>query len=103
MPITSTAPQTGRDIMKRVLFGLVAAFATLTATPAGAQPATPAPVIPAPQQPSAPLAYYMMQGNRIISQPYASAPACMKALAVLKQSLPANVAPIVCAHRRPGG
>ena len=47
------------------------------------------------------MAYYMMQGNQIVSPPYASAPACFKALADLMKTLPSNIAPIVCAHRRP--
>jgi hypothetical protein len=47
------------------------------------------------------MGYYMMQGSRIVSQSYASGPACLKALGVLMKSLPATVAPIVCAHRAP--
>jgi hypothetical protein len=47
------------------------------------------------------MGYYMMQGNRIVGGPYTSGPACTKALATLAKSLPSNVAPIVCAHRRP--
>jgi hypothetical protein len=47
------------------------------------------------------MAYYMMQGDRIVSQPFGSAPDCSKALTALLKTLPANTAPIVCAHRRP--
>jgi len=68
------------------------------AEPALAQQA-PIP-IPAQPAPSA-MGYYMMQGNRIVGGPYTSGPACMKALADLLKSLPPNVAPIVCAHRKP--
>ena len=47
------------------------------------------------------MGYYMMQGSRIVSTPFPSAPACYKALADLQKKLPPNTAPIVCAHRRP--
>jgi hypothetical protein len=47
------------------------------------------------------MAYYMMQGNRIVSPPFGNGPDCSKALAALLKTLPANIAPIVCAHRRP--
>ena len=84
--------------MQRLLLGLCVACAALPAA-AIAAPATPAPVAPPP--PSGPFAYYLMQGSRIVSQAYSNAPECSQALATLKKSLPANVAPIVCAHRRP--
>jgi hypothetical protein len=99
MPTSTTAPKTGRDISKRVLLALFVAFATVPgAAPALAQPAP----IPLPAQPASPaMGYYMMQGNRIVAGPYSSGPACMKAIATLMKSLPANTAPIVCAHRKP--
>jgi hypothetical protein len=96
MATTTTAPKTGRDISKRVLLALLVAFATVpAAAPALAQQA-PAPA-PAPNA----MGYYMMQGSRIVGGPYTSGPACQKAVAQLVKSLPANVAPIVCAHRKP--
>jgi hypothetical protein len=99
MPISTAAPKTGRDIPKRVLLALLVAFATLpAASPALAQ-SIPTP-LPAPPQLAA-MGYYMMQGSRIVSSVYPSAPACFKAVAELMKTLPANTAPIVCAHRRP--
>jgi hypothetical protein len=99
MATTTTAPKTGRDISKRVLLALLVAFATVpAAAPALAQQA-PAPV-PAQPAPNA-MGYYMMQGSRIVGGPYTSGPACQKAVAQLMKSLPANIAPIVCAHRKP--
>ena len=48
------------------------------------------------------MGYYMMQGSHLVSgQPFASAPACFKAVTELMKKLPANTAPIVCAHRVP--
>jgi hypothetical protein len=47
------------------------------------------------------MGYYMMQGSRIVSAAYPSAPACFKAVTDFKKTLPANIAPIVCAHRVP--
>lgn len=77
------------------------AFAAAAASP----PPAPAPgaaiLLPALQPPPGQMGYYMMQGSRIVSQVYASGPACIKALAVLMKSLPPTVAPIVCAHRAP--
>ncbi len=101
MATSTTAPKTGRDISKRVLLALLVAFAIVpAAAPALAQTApTPVP-IPVQPAPSA-MGYYMMQGNRIVGGPYSSGPACMKAVAELMKSLPANIAPIVCAHRKP--
>lgn len=109
MPISSAAPKTGRDIPKRVLLGLCAAFAAFAfagpvcaATPSPAPTPVPetVPYVPPPSN-AGPMAYYMMQGDRIVSQPFGSAPDCSKALTVLLKTLPANTAPIVCAHRRP--
>lgn len=102
MPTSTTAQKTGRDIPKRVLLALLVAFAVPGAATA-APVATPSPpsAMPAVSLPGGPLAYYMMQGSRIVSAPYASAPACFKALADLMKTLPPNIAPIVCAHRRP--
>ena len=111
MPISTAAPKTGRDISKRVLLGLCAAFGALVlagparaATPVPSPAPTPVPdTIPYVPPPAAggQMAYYMMQGNRIVSAPYNSATDCNKALAALLKTLPANTAPIVCAHRRP--
>jgi hypothetical protein len=101
MPISTAAPKTGRDITKRVLLGLgVACALLLGGVPAHAQTATPAPITLPPAQ-TGTLGYYMMQGTRIVSTPFPSAPACFKALADLQKKLPPNTAPIVCAHRRP--
>ena len=99
MPISTAAPKTGRDIPKRVLLALLVAFATLPATSPALAQSTPTP-LPAPP-PLAAMGYYMMQGSRIVSEAYPSAPACFKAVAELMKTLPANTAPIVCAHRRP--
>lgn len=74
------------------------------ATPSAAATASPPPAVillPALPAPPGQMGYYMMQGSRIVSQSYASGPACQKALVVLMKSLPATVAPIVCAHRAP--
>lgn len=110
MPISTAAPKTGRDIPKRVLLGLCAAFGSiaLAGTPAVAAPAPPptpvpetVPYNPPPLLKTGPMAYYMMQGNRIVSEPFGSFPDCNKALTALLKTLPANTAPIVCAHRRP--
>jgi hypothetical protein len=72
---------------------------TVTA-PAAAAP-TPAPVL-APAAPvlSAP-GYYLMQGSRIVSPPYASVAQCTEALAKLQARLPPGTPVVVCAHRRP--
>jgi len=63
--------------------------------------ATPAPVLP-PQPKPGPLAYYIMAGTIIISQPFTDPNQCNKALAKMKYN---NAQPgndqIVCAHRRP--
>jgi hypothetical protein len=78
--------------------------ASLAPAYASAQTATPPPVVQAPiaLPPQGQMGYYMMQGSRIVNpQPYSSAPACFKAVADLMKTLPANTAPIVCAHRRP--
>jgi hypothetical protein len=78
--------------------------ASAAATPNVAATASPPPaaiLLPALQPPPGQMGYYMMQGSRIVSQSYASGPACIKALAVLMKSLPPTVAPIVCAHRAP--
>jgi hypothetical protein len=102
MPISTAAPKTGRDITKRVLLALCVASATFVdAAPALAVSGTPPPIISGPPPGQGQLAYYMMQGSTIISQPYTSAPACQKALTEFKKKLPGNIAPIVCAHRRP--
>lgn len=113
MPIVNAAPQTVRDISQRLLLALLVASATLPAQPASAAAATPTPVN-APTMAASPTAapmyvpgptgvmgYYMMQGSTIVSGAFPSAPACFKALATLMKSLPANTAPIVCAHRVP--
>ena len=74
------------------------------ASPNAAATASPPPaaiLLPALQLPPGQMGYYMMQGSRIVSQSYGSGPACIKALTVLKKSLPSNIAPIVCAHRAP--
>lgn len=99
--MSTAAHTTGRDIAKRLVLALLVASATLGATP----PPSPGPppgyvLIPAAPDPSQ-MGYYMMQGSRIVSGVYPSAPACMKALAALMKTLPGNVAPIVCAHRVP--
>ena len=99
MATSTTAPKTGRDISKRVLLALLVAFATVPAAAPALAQQTP---IPLPVQPNPKtMGYYMMQGSRIVGGPYSSGPACMKAVAQLMKSLPANVAPIVCAHRNP--
>ena len=99
--MSSTAHTTGRDIAKRFVFALLVASATLGATPPPAPGPPPGyvliPTAPDPKQ----MGYYMMQGSRIVSGAYPSAPACFKALDALLKTLPANVAPIVCAHRVP--
>jgi hypothetical protein len=104
MPTSTKAPKTGRDIAKRVLLALFVASVTLAAgAPAVAASAPPAPapvVLPTVLDP-AKMGYYMMQGSRIVSAAYPSAPACFKAVAALVKTLPPNVAPIVCAHRVP--
>ncbi len=102
MPISTTAPKTGRDISKRVLLALIVAFAA-PAAPAFAAAPTPSPAPAAIPMPPAPgkMGYYMMQGSRIVSAVYPSAPDCFKAVTALMKTLPANTAPIVCAHRVP--
>jgi hypothetical protein len=104
MPTSTKAPKTGRDIAKRVLLALFVAFVLLPAgVPAMAASAAPAPTpiaLPAVLDP-AKMGYYMMQGSRIVSAAYPSAPACFKAVAALMKTLPPNVAPIVCTHRVP--
>jgi hypothetical protein len=88
--------------VKRLLLALCVACATLAgAAPAFAVSGTPPPIISGPPAGSGQLGYYMMQGSRIVSTPFPSAPACYKALADLQKKLPPNTAPIVCAHRRP--
>ena len=75
------------------------AQASPSATASAGPPA--AILLPSLAPPPGQMGYYMMQGSRIVSQSYGSGPACIKALTVLKKSLPSNIAPIVCAHRAP--
>lgn len=91
----------------RLLLALLMLMTTMTAA-TEAVPAAPSPspppggiLLPAAQPQPGQMGYYMMQGSRIVSQPYSSGPACMKALAALMKSIPSNTAPIVCAHRAP--
>jgi hypothetical protein len=101
MPISTAAPKTGRDIPKRVLLALLVAFAALpSAATARVTNATPVPISLPPG--TAPMGYYMMQGSHIVNNtPFPNVSVCFKAVAALMKTLPANTAPIVCAHRRP--
>jgi hypothetical protein len=105
MPTSNVAPKTGRDIAKRVLLALFVASVTVPAAAPAATATPPAPAatpytLPAVLDP-AKMGYYMMQGSRIVSASYPSAPVCFKAVAELMKTLPPNIAPIVCAHRVP--
>ncbi|HEV8022562.1 MAG TPA: hypothetical protein VGP41_14905 [Candidatus Lustribacter sp.] len=100
--MSTIAHTTGRDIAKRFVLALMVASATLGATPPPAPAAPPGAYVLVPSAPDpTKMGYYMMQGSRIVSSAYPSAPACFKAVAALMKTLPANVAPIVCAHRVP--
>jgi hypothetical protein len=57
----------------------------------------PSSVAPGPK----PAGYYMMQGNRIVSAPFANVNDCYKALAKLKSTLQPGLDNVVCAHRTP--
>jgi hypothetical protein len=61
---------------------------------------TPSPVPAAPAG-TGPMGYYLMQGDRIISQPFANVTECFKALDALKRTMQPGVDTVVCAHRRP--
>jgi hypothetical protein len=86
-----------RSMNRRLAAIATAALLLSAATPAISQTVT------APQAaPSAPpMGYYIMQGSRIVSPPFANVAACTKALAnVQKTTAPGNDT-LVCAHRRP--
>jgi hypothetical protein len=59
---------------------------------------TPGPVVPAAPKP---MAYYIMQGTIIISQPYNDPQSCQKALQKIQRDAQPGKDMIVCAHRRP--
>ena len=75
----------------------VAALLFAAPAPAFSQSATPAPAATGAQ----PLGYYIMQGNRIVSQPFPNVAACTKALATLQKTVAPGNDTLVCAHRRP--
>jgi hypothetical protein len=82
-----------------MVFSLLAAAAVTTGQVQHLS--TPLPVLlPAPSQGTG---YYIMQGTTIVSQPYATASDCFKALSRAKSALPpgSNTATLVCAHRAP--
>jgi hypothetical protein len=80
--------------MIAMLFTLLAIAAV---TPGqGLAPHTLPPPAPAPG-----LAYYVMAGNTIVSQPFKSSADCQQGLARLKAALAPNVIVLVCAHRAP--
>ena len=83
-----------------VLSLFIGLLATQAVTPGAAQMLiTPLPVFVAP--PRSGMAYYLMQGNRIISQPYKTVTACTAALAKVKGTMQPGTDTIVCAHRAP--
>lgn len=51
--------------------------------------------------PSGAMAYYLMQGSRIVSQSYPDVGACYKALAALQHGMDPGTDSVVCVHRRP--
>jgi hypothetical protein len=61
--------------------------------------ATPAPVFAAP--PPKGLGYYLMSGNRIVSQPFGNVSDCFKTLAKIKATLQPGTDTLVCVHRAP--
>jgi hypothetical protein len=79
---------------------LVTLLAAAAVTPGQTQPlATPAPVYAPATQPG--MGYFLMQGNTIISPPFANVSDCYKALAKLKSTMQPGVNNVVCVHRRP--
>ncbi len=60
---------------------------------------TPVPVLVAPQAKG--MGYFLMQGNRIVSQPFANVGDCYKTLAKLKATLQPGTDTLVCVHRAP--
>jgi acyl-CoA reductase-like NAD-dependent aldehyde dehydrogenase len=76
---------------------LVTLLAAAAVTPG--QTSTQSTPVPAPV--AGTMGYYIMQGSKIVSKPFSSAPACNAALANLKSSLPPGVTNVVCAHRVP--
>ena len=63
--------------------------------------ATPMPVfVPAPPRG---MGYYVMQGNKIVSQPFVTAADCTRGLTKLKNQLPVGTytSNLVCAYRKP--
>jgi hypothetical protein len=82
---------------------VAAAIATAPTSAAAASKATPvpAPVVTAAPNLNVAPGYFLVQGSRIVSQPYANERACQKALKAIKHDMQPGSDTLVCAHRRP--
>jgi hypothetical protein len=60
---------------------------------------TPTPIFVPP--PPKGLGYYLMSGNRIVSQPFANVSDCFKTLAKIKATMQPGTDTLVCVHRAP--
>jgi len=85
------------------LAGLALIALTLPSPSLAAQQAPAPPPAPAAAaaQPKAPMAYYLVQGSRILSKPYVHDEDCQKALVALRKGLAPGTDTVFCAHRRP--
>ena len=83
--------------MKRLLTaGVVAAGLAMLAGPVLAAKGTPA-----PEATAGPLAYYIMIGKTIVSDPFSDVNECMKAVQKMQKTTAPGYDQLVCAHRRP--
>jgi hypothetical protein len=84
--------------MKRILTAGIAVLGlALSAAPAFG--ANPAPAVPSVTP--GPLAYYIMQGKTIVSDPFTDVNECLKAVAKIQKTAAPGNDQLVCAHRRP--
>jgi len=83
---------------------VAAAIATAPASAAaavGKATPVPAPVVTAAPNLNVAPGYFLVQGSRIVSQPYQNERACQKALKAIKHDMQPGSDTLVCAHRRP--
>jgi hypothetical protein len=83
-------------MMRLFTAGVVAAGLALVAVPALAAKGTPAPTAT-----PGPLAYYIMLGKTIVSDPFSDVNECVKAVQKLQRTTAPGYDQLVCAHRRP--
>jgi hypothetical protein len=84
--------------MKRIVTAGIAVLGlALSAAPVFA--AQPVPAVPSATP--GPLAYYIMQGKTIVSDPFSNVNECIKAVAKIQKTVAPGNDQLVCAHRRP--